>query len=144
MESTRFTVNALLLSAAITVFLSTCSQAQSLIGLWQTDFVEIENPTGHTNKVFECDTAEFQQDGSYMLGAILKGSNGQVAARPWVINGNFQVVDTNHIKMQVSKSVLTSGGRPMTNSYSISGDKLELEGVSDNITKRTIYHRVKK
>ena len=125
------------------VFLSGCSHAESLVGVWRTDPAQWDNPTGHTNKVEGFYRIEFLKDGTFKFGQFIKGVSGQELPMPLALGGKYQVVDSNHIKLEVSKSATTpSGGKPMTASYSISGDTLDLQGLSD-ITKTTKYHRVK-
>ncbi len=86
---------------------------------------------------------EFSKDGAFKFGSFMKGVTGQELPLPLTFAGKYQVVDSSHVKLSVSKGVtVPSSGSPMTLSYSISGDTLELQGLSD-ITKAAKYHRVR-
>ncbi len=138
----RISITKLLLPVFL-IFLSGCSHAESLVGMWRTDPAQWDNPTGHTNKIEGFYRIEFLKDGTFKFGQFIKGVSGQELPMPLAFGGKYQVVDSSHIKLEVSKSPTTpSGGRPMTVTYSISRDTLDLQGLSD-ITKTTKYHRVK-
>lgn len=83
------------------------------------------------------------KDGTFKFGQFIKNVGGQELPMPMAFGGKYQVVGSNHIKLEVSESPATPpGGKPMTVTYSISGDTLDLHGLSE-ITKTTKYHRVK-
>jgi hypothetical protein len=141
----RSSIQNLLLLVLSGVSLSGCSRAESLLGVWRTDPVQWDNPTGHTNRIEGFYKIEFLKDGSFNIGRFMKGVTGQELPFPslFTLGGKYEVVDSSHIKFEVSKSMTTpSGGKPTTVSYSISGDTLDLQGFGD-ITETTKYHRVK-
>jgi hypothetical protein len=136
-------IKTLLLATALGVILLGCSHAESPVGLWQSDPVQWDNPTGHANKLDGYYKIEFLRDGSFKLACVITGNGRQFGLFPWELSGKFQIINADHIKMEVSKTPWpTTGASPVTNTYSISGDNLELQGLSD-ITKTTTYHRVK-
>lgn len=138
----RITITKLLLPVFL-ILLSGCSHAASLVGVWRTDPAKWDNPTGHTNKVEGFYRFEFLTDGTFKFGQFIKVVGGQELPMPLAFGGKYQVVDSSHIKLEVSKGPATpSGGTPMTVTYSISGDTLDLQGLSE-ITKTTKYRRVK-
>jgi len=142
-KSMRLSITTLFLSVLLSIISAGCSHAESLVGVWRTDPAQWENPTGHTNKVEGFYRIEFLKDGAFKFGQFIKGVGGQELPMPLAFGGKYQVVDTSHLKLEASKSPATpSGGKPITVSYSISGDTLDLQGLSD-ITKTTKYHRVK-
>jgi hypothetical protein len=125
------------------IFLCGCSHAESLVGTWRTDPAQWDNPTGHTNKIEGFYKIEFLKDGTFKFGQFIKGASGEELPMPLAFGGKYQVVDSSHIKLTVSKGVTSSSvGSPMTLSYSISGDTLDLNGLTE-LTKATKYHRVK-
>lgn len=137
----RKSITKLLLSVFL-VFLSGCSHGVSLVGVWRSDPAQWDNPTGHTNKIEGFYQIEFLQNGTFKFGQFIKGVSGQEVPMPLAFGGNYQAVDSSHIKFEVSKSPTTpSGGKPVTVTYSISGNTLDLQGLSA-ITKTTKYHRV--
>lgn len=132
-----------LLLPVLLIFLSGCSHAESLVGVWRTDPSLWDNPTGHTNKIEGFYRIEFLKDGTFKFGQFIQGVSGQELPMPLAFSGKYQVVDSSHLKLEAAKSPATpSGGKPMTVTYSISGDTLDLQGLSD-ITKTTKYRRVK-
>ena len=126
-------IKQLLLFAILVMLSSSCSRADNLIGLWRTDLVKWDNPTGHTNEVNGYYTLEFFQDGYFKFGSWLKAPAGKDLPMPWVFNGKFHVIDAKHIRMEISKSKLSpTGGAPVTNLYTLSGDKLQFLGLPKN------------
>jgi len=151
MNSVHSVIKTFLVSAVLLMFIPDCSLAQSLIGLWRTDVVQWNDPLGQTNKGYN--TVEFLEDDSFimksfMLKAAVNGGDEEGDSILLAAYGNFKIVDGNHITLQVTKmkfgkgELTPFGGGPTTNSYSLSGDKLELHTKIDNRTG--IFHRVKK
>jgi len=112
------------------------------MGEWQTDLVQWDNPTGHTNKIAGFSKMEFLTNGVFKLACFVKTVTGQVIPVPVTYDGQYQVIDVSHIKVEVSKNMAAVfGASGRTLSYSVSGDTLDLPGLSD-ITQTKIYHRV--
>jgi hypothetical protein len=151
MNSVHPVIKTFLLSAVLIMFIPDRLLAQSLIGLWRTDIVQLNDPLGQTNKAY--DTVEFLEDGSFIMKSLMLKpavNGGDEGGDPISVAayGNFKIVDDNHITLQVTKMKFGKGqltpivGVLTTNSYSFSGDKFELHTKIDNTT--SIFHRVKK
>lgn len=141
--SMRLSITKLLLPILVSTFLCGRSHAANLVGVWRTEAAQLDNPTGHTNEIDGFYRVEFLKDGTFKFGQFIKGVGGQELPMPLAFGGKYRVVDSSHIRLEVSKSPATpSGGKLMTVSYSVSGDTLELQDLSE-ITKTAKYRRVK-
>ena len=134
-----------ILAPAFAICLCGCSHADGLVGVWRTSPVQW-NPTGLTNKVEAYETIEFSKGGSFKLWAAMKGIDGKELPLPIPLSGTFKIVDTNHIKLEISpNSSKPSDKVPLTVEYSLCGDSLELPALSPSVVnEKKVYHRVRK
>ncbi len=148
-DSTVRPDNALQLSAyiwlvIILAFTCTCgcSRAQGLVGLWRTDTVRV-SLTGDTNKTEETyQTAEFLTNGSFKITGVIKSRDGKEMAVP--MGGTYTLLDTNHVRLELAPNSMRPDMKiPLTVSFGISGDNLEMDAITSSVVaEKTKYRRV--
>ena len=120
-----------------------CSQAQGLVGSWQTETVRPALP-GRTNVIESYQTVEFLQDGSFKMGSTIT-TDGKKQTMV-VFTGTYASVDTNHVRLEVASQVPGATNKtPLTVWFSIVGDELEMSKLITSVVPETQkYRRVKR
>jgi len=120
-------------------FASGCSGAQGLVGSWQSETVRPALP-GRTNIVESYQTVEFLKDGSFKMGSTIT-TDGQKQALV-VFTGTYALVDTNHIQLEITPDGARPSDRvPMTVTFSIIGDELEMSRLTSSVVPETVKYR---
>jgi len=119
------------------------SQAQGLVGLWQTETVRPALP-GRTNIVDSYQTVEFLKDGSFKMGNTIT-TDGKKQTMV-VFTGTYASVDTNHVRLEIASQLPGSTNKtPLTVTCSVIGDELEMSKLTSSVVPETQkYKRVKR
>jgi len=127
----------------LTSFASGCSEAQGLVGSWQSETVRPALP-GRTNIVESAQTVEFLNDGSFKMGSTFT-TDGQKQTLV-VFTGTYALVDTNHVRLEVASGVPGSTNKtPLTVTFSLVGDELEMSKLTSSVVPETQkYRRIKR
>ena len=121
---------------------SGCSQAQGLIGLWKTETLRPPVP-GRTNIVESYQTLEFLKDGSFKMGSTIS-IDGKKETMV-VFTGTYALVGTNHVRLEIASRLPGSTNKtPLTVTFSIVGDELEMSKLTSSVVPETQkYRRIK-
>jgi hypothetical protein len=122
-------VRQIVLSFLLTTICFVSHGADSLVGKWRCETL--------TNA-----TVEFLKDGSFHLTAVDHAGGREIFVP---MSGSYRIVDTNHIILRIvpAASVAPSNSVPITLSYALSGDELQLQTIDVQWGART-YRRTKR
>ena len=113
-----------------------CSSAGELAGLWRKELA-------NTNGVVAYETVEFLTNGSFKWHGVIQQKGGRETRLP--ITGNYTVIDTNHLRFEFStNSIRRDFANPLTLSFSVLGDQLELPGFTPSTTNKVTKYRKQK
>ena len=128
-----------LLGLVVSICASGCSGAQGLVGLWRTEAVR-RTPTGRTNIVEAYDTVEFLKDGSFKISGVITTDGDKRTGV--VFSGSYTLIDTNHVRLEVVPNSKRPDSKiPLTVSFTISGDQLEMDALTSSVVSETKKYR---
>jgi hypothetical protein len=131
----------------LALVIATCacgySRAQGIVGSWQTETERLTLP-GRTNIVESYQTVEFLKDGSFKMGNTLTTDGDKRTAV--VFTGSYALISTNHLRLEVASNFPGSTNKtPMTVTFSIVGDELEMSKLTSSVVpENQKYRRVKR
>jgi hypothetical protein len=132
-----------LLAHLISMGAGGCSGAEGLVGLWRTEIVHATRPGG-TNLVEYSETVEFLKDGSFKMGSSIATDGERQTAV--VFTGTYALIDRNRVRLEiVASQARPSNKTPLTVTFSIVGDELEMSKLIPSVVPETQkYRRVKR
>ncbi|HEV2207963.1 MAG TPA: hypothetical protein VG167_04265 [Verrucomicrobiae bacterium] len=139
----QITVAPLVLALSITACLGQKWQADSLVGLWQTETNRWSAP-GRTNKVEAVETIEFLSDHSFKITEVTVLDGKRWTNVPYI--GTYTVLSTNRARLNFVPQNVPPGATSPSHAVScfIVGDELEIPKlIASVVPEYRKYHRVK-
>jgi hypothetical protein len=139
-----FTISIWFFALSSCLLVCSCSRAEGLVGVWRTEMARV-SPAGDTNNMVEAyETVEFSEDGAFKLTGVMKGQDGKEVAVP--MSGTYTIVDTNRVRLEIAPNSARPDMKiPLTVSFTISGDQLEMGALTVSVVpEKKKYRRLKR